>query len=121
MVGPAATAFPHRAVGYNFLAVGEWMDASTTPANIAWAREAYAAMAPHFTATIPTHAFFVENGKTNEIKVTVTRNEGFKEKLVLSVKGLPDGVTARPAAVSDKSGEVKLELLASEGAKAASN
>ena len=75
---------------------------------------------PHFTATIPTHAFFVENGKTNEIKVTVTRNEGFKEKLVLSVKGLPDGVTARPAAVSDKSGEVKLELLASEDAKAAS-
>lgn len=75
---------------------------------------------PHFTATVPTHAFFVENGKTNEIKVTVTRSEGFKEKLILSVKGLPEGVIARPAAVPDKSGEVKLELLASEDAKAAS-
>ncbi len=49
-VGPTETAFPHRTVGYNFLAVGEWLDASATPANIAWAREAYAAMAPHFAA-----------------------------------------------------------------------
>ncbi|MEN9575844.1 MAG: hypothetical protein RL514_3699 [Verrucomicrobiota bacterium] len=83
-------------------------------------RLATAPAPPHFTATVPTHAFFVENGKTNEIKVTVTRVEGFKEKLVLSVKGLPDGVTARPAAVPDKSGEVKLELVASSDAKAAS-
>jgi FAD/FMN-containing dehydrogenase len=49
-VGPTETAFPLRTVGYNFLAVGEWMDASATSANIAWAREAYAAMAPHFTS-----------------------------------------------------------------------
>ncbi|MBI5801979.1 MAG: hypothetical protein HZA92_14805 [Verrucomicrobia bacterium] len=75
---------------------------------------------PHFTATIPVHALFVENGKTNEIKVTVTRVEGFKERLVLSVKGLPDGVTAKPAAVPDKSGEVKLELVAGADAKPAS-
>lgn len=75
---------------------------------------------PHFTATIPTHAFYVENGKTNEIKVTVARVEGFKEKLVLSVKGLPDGVTAKPADVPDKNGEVKVELVASAEAKPAS-
>ena len=49
-VAPTDTAFPHRAVGYNFLVVGEWAEASATPANIAWAREAYAAMAPHFAA-----------------------------------------------------------------------
>jgi FAD/FMN-containing dehydrogenase len=49
-VGPTETAFPHRTVGYNFLAVGEWLDASATAANIAWAREAYTAMAPHFTS-----------------------------------------------------------------------
>ena len=75
---------------------------------------------PHFTATIPTHAFFVENGKTNEIKVTVARVEGFKEKLVLSVKGLPAGVTAQIGEVPDKNGEVKLQLIASADAKAAS-
>jgi hypothetical protein len=49
-VGATDTAFPHRSVGYNFLAVSEWMDPSTTTANVAWAREAYAAMAPHFSA-----------------------------------------------------------------------
>ena len=49
-VGPTETAFPHRSVGYNFLAVGEWVDAAATKANVAWTREAYAAMAPHFTA-----------------------------------------------------------------------
>jgi FAD/FMN-containing dehydrogenase len=49
-VGLTETAFPHRAVGYNFLAVGEWMEASATAANIAWTREAYTAMAPHFAA-----------------------------------------------------------------------
>jgi FAD/FMN-containing dehydrogenase len=47
-VGPTETAFPHRTVGYNFLAVGEWLEASATAANVAWAREAYAAMDPHF-------------------------------------------------------------------------
>jgi FAD/FMN-containing dehydrogenase len=30
--------------------VSEWLDASATPANVAWARDAYGAMAPHFTA-----------------------------------------------------------------------
>ncbi len=83
-------------------------------------RLATAPAPPHFTATLPTHAFFVENGKTNEIKVTVTRVEGFKEKLALSVKGLPEGVTARPVVVPDKSGEVKLELVATADAQAAS-
>ncbi|HEY3065105.1 MAG TPA: FAD-binding oxidoreductase [Methylomirabilota bacterium] len=48
-VGPTDTAFPHRSVGYNFLTVGEWVDASTTAANVSWVRDAYAAMAPHFT------------------------------------------------------------------------
>ena len=49
-VGPTDTAFPHRAVGYNFLAVGEWTDPAATAANVAWTREAYGAMARHFAA-----------------------------------------------------------------------
>ena len=48
-VGPTETAFPHRTVGYNFLTVGEWLDAAASPANVAWTRDTYAAMAPHFT------------------------------------------------------------------------
>ena len=49
-VGPTETAFPHRAVGYNFLALGEWMEPSTTDANVAWTKGAYAAMAPYFAS-----------------------------------------------------------------------
>jgi len=49
-VGPTETAFPHRAEGYNFLAVGEWLEASATAANVGWTRETYAAMARHFGA-----------------------------------------------------------------------
>ena len=49
-VGATDTAFPHRTTGYNFLAVGEWTDAATTAANVAWTRDSYAAMAPHFAS-----------------------------------------------------------------------
>ncbi|HEU4439209.1 MAG TPA: BBE domain-containing protein, partial [Methylomirabilota bacterium] len=49
-VGPTQTAFPHRTVGYNFLAVGEWVDPAATRANVDWTRDAYAAMAPHFAS-----------------------------------------------------------------------
>ena len=47
-VGPTETAFPHRSVGYNFLAVGEWLEPADSAVNVGWTREAYAAMRPHF-------------------------------------------------------------------------
>ena len=49
-VAPTDTPFPHRTVGYNFLTVAEWLDAPNTAVNVTWARDAYAAMAPHFAA-----------------------------------------------------------------------
>ena len=48
--GPDGHRLSPSAVGYNFLTVAEWVDASTTAVNVAWARDAYAAMAPHFAA-----------------------------------------------------------------------
>jgi FAD/FMN-containing dehydrogenase len=44
-----ATAVPHRSAGYNFLITSVWRDPATSDENIAWTREAFAAMAP-FTA-----------------------------------------------------------------------
>lgn len=41
-----ATAFPHRNEGYNFLALSQWTDPEATEGCTAWAREAFAAMAP---------------------------------------------------------------------------
>jgi FAD/FMN-containing dehydrogenase len=49
-VGATETAFPHRAPGFNFLVVGEWMDPAATAANVGWARETFGAMAPHFAS-----------------------------------------------------------------------
>jgi len=49
-VGPTDTAFPHRTVAHSFLAVAEWLEASATQANVAWARDTYAALAPHFAS-----------------------------------------------------------------------
>jgi FAD/FMN-containing dehydrogenase len=40
------TAFPHRAEGYNFLVLAQWMDPATTAACTTWARETYDAMKP---------------------------------------------------------------------------
>jgi FAD/FMN-containing dehydrogenase len=44
------TAFPHRAVGDNFLVVSQWMEPADSARCVAWARETYAAMQPHFAA-----------------------------------------------------------------------
>ncbi|MBR0658246.1 FAD-binding oxidoreductase [Neoroseomonas oryzicola] len=44
-VAPTATAFPHRAPGYNMLVLSEWMDPAASPACIAWARETYDTLA----------------------------------------------------------------------------
>lgn len=49
-VAPDATAFPHRAEGFNLLVLGQWMDPTATPACTAWVRETYAAMQP-FTSS----------------------------------------------------------------------
>ncbi|PKB80182.1 MAG: hypothetical protein BZY88_09480 [SAR202 cluster bacterium Io17-Chloro-G9] len=41
-----ATAFPHRDPGFNLVVISEWTNPSENDQNIAWAREAYDAMAP---------------------------------------------------------------------------
>jgi FAD/FMN-containing dehydrogenase len=49
-VGAEETAFPHRAEGYNFLVLSQWIDLAMTDRCIAWARETYQQMEP-FAAT----------------------------------------------------------------------
>ena len=44
------TAVPHRDVGWNLLIPSVWTDAADSEANIAWTRETFAAMRPHFGA-----------------------------------------------------------------------
>ena len=47
-VGVTETAVPHRDEGWNLLLPGVWMDPADNDANIAWGRETFAAMRPHF-------------------------------------------------------------------------
>jgi FAD/FMN-containing dehydrogenase len=47
-VGVTETAVPHRAPGWNLLIPSVWTDPAETGANIAWSRETFAAMRPHF-------------------------------------------------------------------------
>lgn len=41
-----ATAFPHRAVGYNLVLTAEWLDPADDEVNIAWAQETMGALSP---------------------------------------------------------------------------
>ena len=43
-VRPTATAFPHRAPGYNLLVLSEWVDPAQNEACIKWARDSYGAL-----------------------------------------------------------------------------
>lgn len=49
-VGVQDTAFPHRAIGYNFIVLSQWTEPAITDQCIAWARETYAAMEPFAAA-----------------------------------------------------------------------
>src|SRR5215218_5346066 len=43
-----ATAVPHRDPGFNFLIASVWTDPEESEVNIAWTRETYALLEPHF-------------------------------------------------------------------------
>ncbi len=47
-VGVTETAVPHRDEGWNFLIPSVWVDPADTAANIAWTRDTFAALQPHF-------------------------------------------------------------------------
>ena len=72
---------------------------------------------PGEKAVVANNAFAIEPGKTNEVKVTVTRLHGFQSKLTISVKGLPEGVAAEPVEVPEKGGDVTLKVVASADAR----
>ena len=48
-VDPTATAFPHRAPGFNLLLLGQWADPTCTDTNVAWVRDTFASMRPNMS------------------------------------------------------------------------
>ena len=49
-VGVSDTAVPHREPGYNLIITSVWTDPGATDDNVAWTRETYAALEPHFSS-----------------------------------------------------------------------
>jgi len=47
-VGTTDTAVPHREQGWNLLLPSIWTDPADSDANVAWTRDTYAALQPHF-------------------------------------------------------------------------
>jgi hypothetical protein len=76
--------------------------------------------APSVSGNAAVHSIVIQAGKTSEVKAMVKREGGFKAKLKLTAKGLPEGVTAVDADVPEKDGEVSLKLAADPAAKSAS-
>jgi hypothetical protein len=65
---------------------------------------------PDFTATVEKSSFLLDRKKALEVKINIVRTNGHKEKLVISLPGLPAGVTATAPEVPEKGGEVLLKL-----------
>ncbi len=73
---------------------------------------------PDFALGTDAHAYVLSAGKSTEITVAVERRAGFAEGIELSVRGLPEFVTAAPAtsaAGGDSAKTVKLVLTADQG------
>jgi FAD/FMN-containing dehydrogenase len=49
-VGVTETAVPHRVQGWNLLIPSVWTDPAASETNIAWTRETFSAMRPHFAS-----------------------------------------------------------------------
>ncbi len=67
---------------------------------------------PSLQVLLADHAYSVEPGKTNEIKVTLTRLQGFNASLRVHAEGLPPDVIALPVDVAPTAVDATLKVLA---------
>jgi hypothetical protein len=67
---------------------------------------------PSLTASLESHAYRLEAGKTVEVKITVKTNGTFAGKIKAQATQLPLGVSVESVDVPAKGGEVKLTLKA---------
>lgn len=67
---------------------------------------------PDFKVVIPDNVVRLEPNKTNEVKLTVTRLDGYTNTLRVQIGGLPAGIKVESAEVPADSGDVKVTFLA---------
>ena len=87
-VSPSATAYVNRDAAYDCFPVSIWTDPAADEANIAWAREMYAAMRPFATGGV-----YVNNlGDEGEDRVKAAYGENYDRLAVLKRKYDPDNL-----------------------------
>lgn len=59
---------------------------------------------PAFTATIAANQYVVDQDEPIEVPVTITRKNGFSDRLTVSLERLPGGIKSKPV-VSEKEGD----------------
>ena len=70
-----------------------------------------------FKVTAESSAFRIGPGKTNEIKLAISRTAAHTNKLTATASGLPDDVKVKTVKIGGKEKEAKLALIAAPDAK----
>jgi FAD/FMN-containing dehydrogenase len=68
----AATAYPHREPGYNLVLVSQWLDPRDDDANIAWARETFAALTPYMADA--AYVNYLDHDDTDRVRIAYGPN-----------------------------------------------
>ena len=71
-VDPTATAFPHRARGYNLIIISQWTDPADTDVGIAWARGTYDSLQPHMADG--AYVNYLDHDDTNRVRAAYGPN-----------------------------------------------
>ena len=88
-VDPGAAAFAHRGEGYSLLVLSQWMQPGDTDRCIQWARESYAALAPHGAESSYVNYLGHDEGET---RVAAAYGSNYARLRELKAKYDPDNV-----------------------------
>lgn len=72
---------------------------------------------PRFTPQLADDRPFLYPGQTKVWKVSVQRLDGHTGEIPITIEGLPEGITARPAVIPGGKNEAEVELIAAPDAK----
>jgi hypothetical protein len=81
-----------------------------------WYRLSVVRSGPELKTAVAENSFTFKPGTTNDLKVTVTRNNGYTNRVTLRAEGLPEGVAVGPVQAPEKSGEAILKVIVATNA-----
>ncbi len=79
-------------------------------------RLAVAKAEPSLHVALSGTSFAIAPGSTNDVKVSIKRQHGFKAKFTIAARELPGGLAVEPVDAPEKDGDITLKLIAAEDA-----